>query len=351
MFVSMLIAGFLLHIFDNFNTLYGFTVIFFIALISKLISWKYLNKMQEPIYIITKESRFSFMDFVKKMNRTNYGLFVIYLSLMSFSVQIASPFFAVYMKKDLNLDYMTYTAIVGSAMVSNFLSISLWGKYSDRFGNKKILKLTGLMIPIIPFLWLLSDDVAYLVLIQAFAGFAWAGFNISSFNFILDTVSPAKRVRCVSYYNVLNGMGIFLGSVVGGMLMKIDTKLLSGFYLVLMVSGLFRLITSIIMLPKIREVRDIEKISGIRLMWSLLAAEPISTLKQIVVEIKHREIKLRRLAKTYGEKFFMNFINISITKYAIGKEGIPKLVKAIEDILEEGSKEVSKLFKKLSKES
>jgi len=271
LFLSMSIAGVTLYISSKYHPLLGFGIIFSIVFISKLISWSYLRKMKEPAFHIYEESKFSFLDFIKKMPKTNFGKFVIFLTLMTFSVSIASPYFSVYMLKDLGLNYLTYTIIISAAQISNFIFILIWGRYSDFFGNKKIMTVTGYLIFILPLLWIFSTNIFYLIGVQVFAGFLWSGFNISTFNFIFDTVSPSKRVRCVSYYNVLNGLAIFLGTSLGGWLLKFGTMFWSNFILLLIVSSVGRFISPLIMLPKIKEVKWVKRVSERKLLTSVAA--------------------------------------------------------------------------------
>jgi len=293
-FTSMVLAGLLLQLFSKFNQFYGFILIFSIAMLGRLISWYYLSKMSESEYIVPKESKFSFIEFVRKVGKTNYGKFVIYLTLMSFSVQIASPYFAVYMLNDLKFDYLTYMIVTGASAISSFLFISLWGKYTDIFGNKKVLTLTGLLVPFVPILWLVSKNVTYLVLVQIFSGFAWSGFHLSSFNFVFDTVSPPKRVRCVSYYNVLNGIAVFFGAMVGGFLIRFGTMFWSPVYIVFIVSGILRLFTSVVMLPKIKEVKWVKRISEGKLLWYLLTIDVLESLSHPVEVLVSKRVIIRR---------------------------------------------------------
>jgi MFS family permease len=46
----------------------------------------------------------------------------------------------------------------------------------------------------------------------------WGGFNLCSTNFIYDAVTPQKRVRCLGYFTLFNGISIFLGATLGGYL-------------------------------------------------------------------------------------------------------------------------------------
>ncbi|MBU0461069.1 MAG: hypothetical protein KJ574_00625, partial [Nanoarchaeota archaeon] len=62
----------------------------------------------------------------------------------------------------------------------------------------------------VPILWIFSTDIWYLILIQAYSGFVWAGFEISSFDYIFDSTTHQKRTTCVAYYNVMTGVMIFV---------------------------------------------------------------------------------------------------------------------------------------------
>ena len=51
-----------------------------------------------------------------------------------------------------------------------------------------------------------------------FAGMAWGGMAMASFNYTLDAIGPSNRLRSISYLNVINSFCIFLGSIAGGFL-------------------------------------------------------------------------------------------------------------------------------------
>lgn len=276
LFFSTLAAGFILQKFtDGTTTQYiGFVIIFTIALFSRVISFIYLTKKYEPEYEIVPEAQFSFISFIKQARFRNYGLFVIYLCFMNFSVFLAGPFFAAYMLYDLKLDYMTFTIINATALIIKYISMPIWGKASDSYGTIKVLSLTGFLMPLVPLLWLFSKDVLYLIIIQVYSGFVWAGFEISSSNFIFDTTSPQKRATCVAYYNVLNGAGIFLGAMLGGLIIKYNHLFWSKYLLVFLMSSVLRSIASFVFIPKIKEVREVKHIPYHKLLLNVITTMP-----------------------------------------------------------------------------
>ena len=144
--------------------------------------------------------------------------FVFYVSSITFATNIAAPYFSVHMLRDLHFNYVSFMAVTLAPTLSGLIAFPLWGRHADQVGNARILKLTGLLIPIIPILWLFTHQTAMLFLIECCSGFIWGGFNLCAVNFIYDAVSPGKRVRCLSYFNLINGLAIFFGAWLGGWL-------------------------------------------------------------------------------------------------------------------------------------
>lgn len=293
-FVSFMAGGYILQAFTRGTiTQYaGFVTIFIIALISRGISFIFLTKKYEPEYQAIQEEAFTLFDFIREAKSRNYGLFVLYLCLMNFSVYLSAPFFTPYMLDDLKFDYKTYTIVNAAAMVVKLLSVSVWGRASDQFGTKKILSLSGFMMPVIPLFWLFSRDVYYLIVIQMFSGFIWAGFEISSFNFIFDTTSPSKRATCVAYYNVLNGLSIFSGAMLGSFIAGHNSLLWSKYLLVFFLSCVLRYTASFVFIPKLREVRAVEEIGYPRLFLKIISTMPtMGTIYQLIPFRKGHEDK------------------------------------------------------------
>jgi MFS family permease len=244
--------------------LQGFAIIFAVAFIARLVSWYYLGRMDDPPARPGKAEEFSFTAYLKRLRKTNYGKFALYYGFMNFSVNVAAPFFAVYMLRDLRMSYIEYTLVTAAAALASFLAMTYWGNLADRFGNRQILWFSGISLALVPILWLFSSDIIYLILAQVVSGFVWAGFNLSSSNFIYDNVKPANRTRVFSYHNVLSGSSIFLGAMLGSLLaLSINTPWIffSNLQVLFLVSGIMRAATSLYFLPLIREMRYVEPIS------------------------------------------------------------------------------------------
>ena len=54
--------------------------------------------------------------------------FSIYVALMNAAVGLSSPFFTVYMLRDLQLSYLEFTVLSGTSVFVQFLMLGTWGR-------------------------------------------------------------------------------------------------------------------------------------------------------------------------------------------------------------------------------
>lgn len=295
-FFSLLLGGLLLNSFaDGAERQYlGFALLFFTAMTARLISFMFLSKKYEPkINYAEDKDRFSFFQFLKEKKYSNFRNFTAYMTAINFSLYVSAPYFVAYMFHDLKFSYLAYTAIVAVETVVRFLFMPVWGKYSDRYGTKKTMVVSGLLMPIVPFLWLVSPKIEWLLAVQVFGGFAWAGFELAVFNYLFDATSPEIRARSISYHNVACGIAIFLGSMTGATLVASNSIFWTKYYIVFLVSGILRYFASFVFLGRLKETRKVKGIRYEKLLLRLLTVEVYG----IVNEIMHFDYNLKKRFK------------------------------------------------------
>ncbi|MCB1215289.1 MAG: MFS transporter, partial [Deltaproteobacteria bacterium] len=276
--VAFLLAGFILHYVTDQGALWSFGIIFTVAFVARLVSAWFLAKMEEPPYQAAgHEHYFSLKTFLKKSVGNNFGRFVLFAFSLLMVTNIASPFFTAYMLRELHFSYLELSTALACSLFFQFLSFQNWGLIGDRFGNFKVLKITGVAVGFLPLLWLTTQNFYLVLLFQALGGLFWAGFNLAAVNYIFDSVTPQKLARCVSYYNFMGNMGTFLGALLGGLLSKVDFTLLMPtldlfkgstyvYYALFLCSGLLRFLVVWIFLSKFKEVKKVESHST----WSVM---------------------------------------------------------------------------------
>ncbi len=304
LFLSFLVAGMILQRFGDAGA-EGFLIIFLIAFAAKAISILLLAKQDEPPFSPDETPRISLFTFLHEAQRTNSGRLVLYLAAMNFAVYLAAPLFSAYMLLSLGYDWIIFTVVTGASMLVKYLAMPLWGGASDRYGTRKTLVLASLLVSLVPFFWLFRTELWYLLLVQAFSGFVWAGYELASFNYLLDVTTPKTRATFLAFNNVVNGVAILLGGLLGGLLAKSNAAFWSPFLLVFLVSGLVRYLVVALFSPRLREVREVEHITYEELLFRLAAVGPTMGLVQSVMSSTHAMAHATTLVvRTVKDEFY-----------------------------------------------
>ncbi len=271
------LAGLMLHYVGKFSNALGFGLLFLWAAACRALSSHLLSRMADLPSVPDAESEFTLLMFLGRFRESNFVKFVAYVSGITFAAQLAAPYFMVYMLRDLGFDYLSYTAVHLAAVLGGIISFPIWGRHADRVGNVKVLKTTGALVPVVPLLWIPAASPGYLVAVEFFAGFVWAGFTLSSANFVYDAVTPEKRVRCLGYFNLIAGIAVSAGASLGGHLAEGLPPLFGYRLLTLMaLSSLLRLAVHLLFSGKFSEVRGgVERTSSSELFLSVLGIRPV----------------------------------------------------------------------------
>lgn len=273
---GMIAGGMILHRMEQKNLLYGFCLLFGLGLFARALSFLSLQRMQEPPLTYNKEDVFSFLQFFLRLKKSNFAKFVLFVSAMNFSVNLAAPYFAVFMLQDLSFNYFLYAMVTIAAPLTLYLTVRRWGRHADKVGSLKVLRLTSKCFPLIPLLWIVDQRPWYLLTVEMFSGFLWAGFNLCAANFIYDAASPQKRTRCIAYFNVVNGFALSCGALLGGFMVR-HLPPLFGYKILMLffISAMLRLAVSWTLPRMLKEVRHVEHIKSLDLFFSMVRLRSI----------------------------------------------------------------------------
>ena len=273
---SVIASGLLLNFFHQRYYGAGFWMIFSLAAAARYCSGYFISRMDEPPHRQDPASDFTFVMFLRRFRESNFLRFVMFSGCLTFATYLAAPFFAVFMLRDLQLSYLTYMALQVCASLAALVALPLWGKHADLVGNVRVLRLSSFLAALIPIFWLFSQTPAYLMVVQMVSGFAWSGVTLSAGNFIYDAVTPQKRVRCIAYFNVINGVALFFGSSLGGYLASRLPPLFGYPLLGLFALSCFcRMFFYLLLSRTFREVRVAHEVSIQELFFSVVGIRPL----------------------------------------------------------------------------
>ena len=222
--VMALAAGRFLDSFAG-QTLLIFSAIWTLSFAARAVSGWLLTRHYEPTAVrdrVEEEGRF--IDFLRQLPRHAFGRFVLAFSLLNFAANVSGPFFAIYMINDLKLNYLEYTVLSLIPSVVVILTMRFWGRLCDRIGYVVPMRLFMTLIVALPLVWVLTRNYWHLVTVQMFAGLAWGGMNMASFNYTLDAIGTTNRIRSIAYLNVVSSFFICGGSITGGLLEPVLPK-------------------------------------------------------------------------------------------------------------------------------
>jgi MFS family permease len=263
-FVSLVVCGLILHELDTAGSTYlGYVAIFLIAFAARTVSVYHLTFLHEPP-ATSPVPDMHIEHWWRSLKSTGAIGFSVYVALMNAAVGVSSPFFTVYMLRDLALSYFEFTVLTGTSVFFQFLMLTTWGRIADVYGNRLILIVTSISLPIVPSIWLLSDNFWALLLFQALSGLSWSGFTLSVGNLLYELVPQTRRAAYVAFHNVGTAMGVFAGAMIGALLVGVlplravlfgGSGTLSNLLYLFVISGLLRGVVAGLLARRVRELR------------------------------------------------------------------------------------------------
>lgn len=198
----------------------GFLLMFVVAAGGRMVSAHYLKQMHDPEISKPTEPRVfvqTLHQFRAAWSDKTFRQYSLFVGCMQMMVAISAPFFAVYMLEILEFTYLDYVLSSVASILTQFITLRFWGRFSDQFGNRLVMIVTSCMIPVLPLLWLFSDNFAYILSIQMLSGLAWSGFTLSTANYLYD-IRPF-RSDFATYAALQASLGaalVFVGAMTGG---------------------------------------------------------------------------------------------------------------------------------------
>lgn len=240
--------------------------IFSIGFLLKCMSW-YEIKANHIDYALApgSEQRLRLRDFLKRLRQTDQGKLITFLFLFYVTVHFSAPYFNPYMLRQLKFNYLEYMAITSISYFGRvFMFRMLQKKAKSRYVNK-ILLLATIGISTSPLLWALSQNFWWIVIVEFLSGCYWAGFELSTILLYYQKIDDRERTSVITYIALLNTTGMFLGSLLGALFMKL-LPVSWDQYLTLFTTATFLRIGLIIFAPQVNFKGQIPELIGFRSM-------------------------------------------------------------------------------------
>ncbi len=236
-----------------------FGLIFFIAFVSRVLSsWLLSRKHYEhqwtgqTTYLHIQESWKIFWNDKKKRN--------FFLSILPFqmSVFFSAPFVTPYMLVKLKMNYGQYMSAVAFLMIGKIIS-TLYFDRAKEFHYHTAFKWGLFVIAPAPFFWIFSDHFVYILGLQLISGAAYGFFEVGLALMFFQDLKANEKIPFLTFYNMLNCLGLLIGSALGGIWLKIQNSELEAYYMLFGVGAGLRLVSCWLLLYQSRKMQSRQK--------------------------------------------------------------------------------------------
>lgn len=246
--LGLLAGGALLETWRSFgHPLLGFAIIFAVAAIFRAVSTRLLYLHREPVPPL-EERIVGAREVLGRLRHREDGRLLLFLVLMTTSVALSGPFFTPFMLRQLDLSYVAYMGLVGTAYVAKVVTLSRVGQVGRRVSPRRLLRTGAAMVIPVPVLWLLDDSYAYLMVLQAMSGVAWSIYELGALLMFFEAIEERERTSLLTGYNLVNTAATAIGASMGAWVLSASPAGSSGYHLIFALSSGARLITGLLLL-------------------------------------------------------------------------------------------------------
>jgi MFS family permease len=289
----------------------GFGVVFALAALCGLAAIPFLRATPDaPMPYIERHEPFA--KFITlPMRDTNFRRLVLFYAYWNLGVNVASPFFNVYMLRELDLPFWYVTALNTLAGVCSLVANRFWVRLSTQFGNKPIVFLATLANAFFPLPWIFVDrDCAWVLLIVHLSGMFNSVLVLAPNNIMFKLAPDRNGSAYLAMFNAVVGpatavapvLGGVLASTLGGLNWSAGPIALSGVKFVFLGSFVLR-VTSLLLLhrivePEAKAVRHVVRVLRHVAMPSLI--QDLPAVLALRSESRARRLPIAPFARKTG---------------------------------------------------
>jgi hypothetical protein len=176
--------------------------------------------------------------------------FLMVYSIFYFSVGIASPFFSIFIVKNLGLSALEWSLVGIIEMISFILFFSSILRISKQHSSKTLLFFSTFLISTIPLFWVITKNYILILFYSIIAGIAWRIFSIGTNSYVSRIVSSKFEIGLLSF---ISSISLALGSFISSLILQFSS-LEAIFY----ISFIFRFFSSLLFLTLKKQKISIE---------------------------------------------------------------------------------------------
>ncbi len=201
-----------------------FAVLFGVALLCRTFSTTMLARHTDPRGDTRPHRRVPLLRVVRGLLAADGGRamrVLAYMFAITIAANLSGPFCVPYLLDQLKFSYLETAALVGTVMLAKALALSTLTGWAKRYGPGRLLLIGGIGVVPTAILWTCSSNFFWLLAAQAYAGLAWACYDLASFLLLLRHTHEEERTSLWTTWNFLSACAIATGAFLGGTFLKL----------------------------------------------------------------------------------------------------------------------------------
>jgi MFS family permease len=213
MLAGLLGAGLALQASSGARAVYA--LMFALAMIARLVSALAIARQGHGISP-TPRRRMRLRSIPPRLRGTPRARLLGYLLAALAATSISGPFLTPYLFVHEHVSYAGYCVFSAAIVVVKIAALPMFGRVIARVGVRRVLTTCALAIAPIPLMWAASSVYVWLLVVQVYAGIAWAGFELGMLMTLFDAADDAERTTIQSAFSALQAIGTAGASLIGG---------------------------------------------------------------------------------------------------------------------------------------
>ncbi|WP_417480799.1 MFS transporter [Maricaulis sp.] len=216
--------------------LYAYSALLTLATISGVLESLAMAQIPEPTPLPLTETADQKSGLFSPLKEKNFRRLVAFLFSWNFASNLAAPFFAVQMLRQLGLDLTTVMVLTALSQGANALVTGTFGSLADRYSNKRVLQFAAPLFIACIFAWTFTSlperhyfTMPLLVVIHILTGVATAGVTLASGN-MANALSPSTGATrhlalCAAFTAIAAGTAPIIGGLYADVLANYEFSL------------------------------------------------------------------------------------------------------------------------------
>lgn len=203
----------------------GYSILFAGGFVAGLIGVLCISSIPEPRMSRTGNiPKFSAL-LRKPFQDSNFKNLILFMTSWSFAINLALPFLSVYMLTSLGMDTSSVMVFTVVGQISSMAFFKVWGKLSDRYSNKSVLRVSGPILIGCFLLWASTIlfhtptiVIPLVILAEVLMGMATSGVSLVSGNISLKLAPSGEATAYLASTSLFAALATGIAPLLGGII-------------------------------------------------------------------------------------------------------------------------------------